>query len=236
MIKNYFILFLLLITAKLYTQDIDPYDIINDLKAQLDNIEDYSADIEIEVDVEFIKMPIKHATIYFKKPDKVKFKSKEFMMLPKRGINNQFTEILNQAYTAFYVGSEIIGDQEQHKIKIIPLSDKPDIILATWWINTKSKLITRLESNTRNEGTYFVDFIYDNKTISLPTELVVTFEIEKMKLPLKFIGKSAGMEIDKSKMEDKQNGKVYIRFSNYNINSKIDDHFFEEEDEINYKY
>ena len=81
---------IVLFVQDMHGQERDPYLILDSLKTRLDGIEDYSAEIEIEVDVDFINMPKKHATIYFKQPDRIRFRSKEFIMLPKRGLNNNF--------------------------------------------------------------------------------------------------------------------------------------------------
>lgn len=210
------------------SQEPDPYEIIDSLKSKVNAIADYQVDIEIEVDVDFIKMPIKHATMYYKQPDKIKFKSDEFIMLPKKGFDNQFQKILNEPYNAIFTGIEAINEQKQYVIKVIPMGKKPDIILATWWIDPQTYLITKTESNTRNEGTFTIDFVYDEPSIDLPTQMTVRFEIEKLSIPLKFIGKTAGMEIDKTKMDGKQEGRVYIRFSNYIVNQEMDDAVFEE--------
>jgi hypothetical protein len=205
-----------------FTQEPDPYVIVDSLKIKLLEIEDYQADIEIEVDVDFIKMPVKHATIYYKQPDKVKFKSDEFFMLPRKGFNNSFRKILEEDFSAIYAGEEIIQNEKHHVIKIIPLGKKPDIILATWWINAENYLISRVESNTRNEGTFLIDFSYKNPEIQLPTVMKISFEIEKMKLPLKFLGKTQGIEIEEQQIGEKSEGTVYIRFSNYIINQNPD--------------
>jgi hypothetical protein len=214
-----------------FAQDPDPYALIDSVKSRIYSIRDYTADIEIEVDVDFINMPVKHAKIYYKQPDKIKFKSEEFIMLPKKGFDNQLRKILDETYTAIYLGSEKINGQDHHIIKIIPMGKKPDIILATWWINADDYLISRSESNTRDEGTFMIDFNYEDPDLLLPSSMVVSFKIEKLSIPLKFIGKTAGMEIDKTKMGEEQNGKVFIRFSNYSINQSLEDSVFTDESE-----
>lgn len=204
----------------------DPYPIIDSLSYKLDLIEDYSAEIEIEVDVDFISMPVKHATIYYKKPDKIKFKSDEFIMLPKKGLGNRINSILKEPFTAIYLGQEILGNEMHHIIRIVPMGKNPDIILATWWINSSSYLIAKNESNTKNEGSFTVDFIYDDPSIALPTEMIFFFNIEQLKLPLKFIGKSKGTEVDPSRLDQPAQGKVMIRFSKYQVNQRLQDDMF----------
>ena len=224
-----FVLFLLNIGLIAQEKGNDPYSIIDSLKSRLETIEDYTAEIEIEVDVAFIRMPVKHATILYKKPDKIKFRSDEFIMLPKRGLSNSLTKILEEPFTAIYLGQEIIGEETLHVIRIVPLGKNPKIIVATWWINSNSYLIVKNESNSKNNGSYYVDFIYNDPSIILPTELIISFDIEEMQIPLKFIGKSKGMEVDKSKIDKPQKGKVSIRFSDYKINMQLKDELFDDD-------
>jgi hypothetical protein len=225
-----FILFLLLSAAlKTWGQDPDPYEIMGTVKMRLDSVHDYSATIEIEVDVDFIHMPNKYAQIFFKKPDKMKIKSDDFVMLPKRGLNNKLAEMLNEPYTAIYLGREESQPYDSHIIRIVPTSRNPEIVLATLWIDPIHFRILKSERNTKKDGSFVVDFLYANQDDLLPSEMIFIFEIEKLSLPLTFIGKSAGMEIDRSKMEKVQEGKVYIRFSDYRINENLPDLFFEEQ-------
>jgi len=194
---------------------------------EIEKVKSYKVDVEIEVDVEFINMPIKHATMFYKHPDKIKFKSDEFIMLPKKGLNNGIRKLLSEPYTSIYIGTENINESTHHIVKIIPLGKKPDIILATLWINEKTNLVSKSESSTRNEGTFTVDFSYSD-TLTLPSEMKISFEIENLKIPLKFIGKTQGINIDSKKAKGKQEGQVYIRFSNYEINQRIDNSVFED--------
>ncbi|MCD4695465.1 MAG: outer membrane lipoprotein-sorting protein [Bacteroidales bacterium] len=218
---------LILSDKTLSAQDYNPYHIIDTLKSKLEKIHDYQADIEIEVDVDFINMPVKKAVVYFKQPDKIKFKSDEFIMLPKRGFNNQMMKILDEPYNAIYVGKEDIKGKNHHVLKIIPMGKKPQVVLATWWIDQNSFLISKTESNTRDEGTFTIEFEYNDNFI-LPTEMLFSFEIENLNIPLKFMGKAAGIDKEKLNQEEIKTGKVFIRFSNYQVNKKMSDDFFEE--------
>jgi hypothetical protein len=131
---------------------------------------------------------------------------------------------------AVYAGTEKIGNRQQHVIKIIPSGKKSDIVLATWWIDCKTGNITRTESNTRDQGSFVVDMKYNRATDTLPGEITIRFGIEGMSIPLKFIGKSNGMDIDSQKAKGRQEGRVTIRFSGYRINGYIDDAVFRKEE------
>lgn len=223
---------LVIVNTILLSQETDPYEIIEQLKSRLESIHDYEADIEIEVDVDFISMPVKHARIFYKQPDKIKFKSDEFIMIPKKGFNNQLMAILKEPFNAIYIGEEIIDEQVNHVIKVIPLGKNPKVILATWWIDRNDFRLTKTESITRDEGSFTISFEYRNEEFVLPDEMIISFSIENMQIPMKFIGKSADSGGDNPKnTTGKQTGNVIIRFSNYKINQDISDVFFEDEKE-----
>ncbi len=226
--KSVILFILCLISIRsLSGQEPNPDSLISKVLFEIEKVKSYKVDVEIEVDVEFINMPIKHATMFYKHPDKIKFKSDEFIMLPKKGLNNGIRKLLSEPYTSIYIGTENINESTHHIVKIIPLGKKPDIILATLWINEKTNLVSKSESSTRNEGTFTVDFSYSD-TLTLPSEMKISFEIENLKIPLKFIGKTQGINIDSKKAKGKQEGQVYIRFSNYEINQRIDNSVFED--------
>jgi hypothetical protein len=212
-----------------FTQEPDAEFLISKVLTELEKIKSYQVDVEIEVDVEFINMPVKHATMYYKHPDKIKFKSDEFIMLPKKGLNNGIRNLLSEPYSIVHVGTEMINGSNHHVVKIIPLGRKPDIILATLWINAETYLVSKSENSTRNEGTFTVEFSYTDPAIALPSEMIISFEIENLKIPLKFIGKTQGIDIDADKAKGKQEGKVYLRFKNYILNQPIDNSVFEDE-------
>lgn len=222
------ILISLFVVHAAFSQEHNPDTLIRNVLEKIEKVESYQVDIEIEVDVEFINMPIKHATMFYKHPDKIKFKSDEFIMLPKKGLNNGIQKLLSEPYTSIYVGMETISESKHHVVKIIPLGKKPDIILATLWINEENMLVSKSESSTRNEGTYVVEFAYEDTNIPLPSEMIISFEIENLKIPLKFIGKTQGIDIDSDKAKGKQEGRVYLRFRNYILNQSIDNSVFED--------
>ena len=222
---------LLLSVGTAFSQESNPYVILDSLKEKIEQVHDYRADIEIEVDVDFINIPVKHATMIYKAPDKVKFRSEGFFMVPKKGINMPVREIMDQPYSAIYVGDDTLSGRLQHVIKVVPMTKKPDIILSTWWIDQETTLLSRSESSTRDEGTFTVDFSYDDPALPLPTQMEISFEIEKINLPMKFIGKTQGLEFEKKELEpgESYTGKVIVRFSGIQINTNPPDKEFEED-------
>ena len=98
---------LLFSTAFCFSQVKDPEKILKRVKDEFKKIEDYKADISVRVDIPFIKMPQRKATLYFKQPDKIHIESEGFAMLPKEGINFSPISLFESEHTSFYEKEEV---------------------------------------------------------------------------------------------------------------------------------
>jgi hypothetical protein len=99
-------------------------------------------------------------------------------------------------------------------------------------VATESLVVSRVENNTRSDGSYTLDFSYGQESELLPAMIKITFEMEDFNIPLKFIGKPIKSDDKKLKQKGKKSGIVYIRFSGYKINSGLSDNIFEQETEV----
>ncbi len=222
-------MFVVISFSQAQAQQGDANQILKTALAKHERINDYQVNIEIELDVDFINMPVKHAVMYYKHPQKIKFESDEFIMLPQKGLNFSLRNILKRDFTAIITGYEYIDQRKHYIIKVIPLKKRADIVLSTIWLDTELFVISKVENNTRSDGSYTIDFSYGARSDILPSEMKVTFEVRHFKIPLKFIGRP--IEIDKNKLKKGEGitGVVYLRYSDYKINVGLKDDFFEEE-------
>lgn len=210
-------------------QEPDPYQILDKVLEQQQDIYDYRVKVEIDVDVDFIKMPVKQAELFFKQPDKVRFKSDEFLMLPRKGLNQSIQKILSEEYNAVVTGQELIGRDFHYIIKVIPLGRNQDVVLSTVWVDTVTYLITRMESYTKTRGNSLIEFEY-YEDLKLPSKMTVEFEVKEFNIPLDFINRTIEIDRDKMKSDTLKTGYIYLNFYDYRINQKIDDSVFEEEE------
>jgi hypothetical protein len=212
-----------------FSQSKDPEAILNKVKAEFSKIEDYTVDVKVKVDVDFLKMPDREAKIYYKQPDKIHIQSEGFAMLPKEGLNFSPLSLLNSNYTSFYVREDTLNKIVTSVIKAIPLDGRSNVILSTLWVDTKRDLILKVESSRKPEGTFTIDMDYlkTEKGFWLPSSLVFTFSIDRSILPRKF---NFDTDSDlKKAMEDStkvQTGKVFIDYSNYKVNTGLSDEIF----------
>jgi hypothetical protein len=211
-------------------QEFNPQPLLDSVKNKFNKVNDYTADIKIKVNVTFIKIPVKEGKLYFKKPDKIKLVSKGFAMLPKRGMNFTFNELFEKKYNAIFIKNEIINKINTYVVKIIPLDDSADILIASIWIDRKTQSIMKIDAVSKSNGNFVTLFDYPTKAnpFDLPSQLTFTFEVTKATLPMGVTGDFGG---EKPKVKDNkpQKATLSISYANYIVNKGIADSFFKEE-------
>jgi outer membrane lipoprotein-sorting protein len=222
------ILLITLVFVSLNAQIKDPDQILDKVKKEFSSVKDYEVNVNIKVDVEFLKIPETSAKIYFKQPDKIHFESERFALLPKEGLDITPVGLLKEKYSAIYQKEDTVNGKETSVIKVIPLNEKSDIVLTTLWIDQTKNIIRKAESTTKINGTFTIELKYDNKlNYPLPSEMIFSFNIDRMNIPRGISG-----EIESGNAKDKKSknttGRVFINYSNYKVNQGIPDKIFED--------
>lgn len=225
--KNILLIFVLLLNS-LFAQSKDPDAILEEVKKNFGKVKSYIVDINVKVDINFLKVPDSEAKIYFKEPDKIHFESENFALLPKEGLNFSPFALLSKKYTAIFEKYENIDGINTTVIKIIPLNDQSDVILTTLWIDESRNVIKKVESSTRIGGTYSIELKYNkpNNNYPLPSSMVFTFNADKMNIP-KEIKEDSEPEEGKKNKRKSTTGKVYVTYKNYKVNVNIPEEIFE---------
>ena len=220
--KYLFSILFFLITQYSYAQK-DAMKIMSQVRTNFLLVKDYTADAQIKIDVDFVKIPVKTAIVYFKQPDKFRFKAQGFAMIPKKGANMATLNLANGNYSAIYVNSEILNGILVDVIKVIPLDATSDIILSTVWVDNKYR-IHKMESTTKNEGSYVMNFSFSNNPFNLPSQVVINFDVSKMDIP---VGLTLDFDtIGKKKESKNTRGIVTVNYSNYKVNTGLSDTVF----------
>ncbi len=204
-----------LFCSSAFTQNADP-DLIS-IKKRMDSIQQFSANLKLAVDISFINMPTKYATMNYTKGKPVQFASADFVMLPKRGLDFSLNRLLEYSYITVPRGEEIRRGKKHKAINIIPTDNRADFSIALVLIDVLNNRVAETEINTKKDGTYNLIMNYENNSKVLPSLVEVNFEIEKIKIPLNFMGKDTDIDRKKMKAEGKKTGKIYITVSNYVI-------------------
>lgn len=216
-----------------FAQTKDGHDIIEKVKKKFNEVKDYQVDVKIIVDINFLKVPQTEAKIFFKQPDKVKIKSQGFALLPKEGLNFTPHSLFQKAYTSFYERDEVYGGVNCAVVKVIPLGEVNEVILSTIWIDKQKSVIKKVESTTKMNGTFTIDFDYKSEgNYLLPAQMVFSFDVSKMNIPNNIGGDTHDDRDEPKKKKVKlTQGTVKVIYTNYKVNLGIDDALFEEKKE-----
>lgn len=224
------LLFLLFMTNLVFTQSKDPDKILENVVDNFSKVQDYSVDVNIKIDVEFIKVPETKAKIFFKQPDKIHLESDGFAMLPKNGMKFSPTALITKEHTAIYEKDVVLNGVNTALIKVIPLGDQGDVILSTLWVDQVMNVIRKVESTTKTNGTFTIDFSYaEDLKYPLPSEIIFSFNVDKMNIPATISGETTPENPKKKKgrSDGVTKGKVIVKYNNYEVNKGISDSIFE---------
>ena len=237
------IILLFLLYSFLFSDESEEDYYIRKTNEKFNEVNDYQVEMVIRVKVPAFRMPKKKYKVFYKKPNKIKIKSKGFGILPKTGLftspNDNFDNLKN--ITMIYdedlsnhvvLRGDLIVDSlkfdmpnEYSRITFDPIVEvKIDTI--NWVIkNVTTKLDSlKLFQINNNYDTY-------NDKYYMPKESVVKYFIKDKKL-FNWINKDASNVIGQGKELANRNdsiveGTITVEYNNYKINKGIKDKIFD---------
>ena len=225
--KLLLVLFLFPVLCKAQTAE----EIIQQVKAKMEKVNDYEATGTLKTNVVFLKAPVANVKIYFKKPDHIRIKNENgISFVPKGSVNINLGNVFSKTgnYDIVDVGKE--SGTGLRIIKLLPRDEEADVVLSTLYIDEKMMLVKKARTTTRENGTYELELTYGKySAYSLPDKVIFIFNIEEYKLP-------KGVTFDYNDGSDKKKqpnlpkdnkGQVEINYQEYKINKGIPDSVFE---------
>ena len=203
-------------------------DLLQKVRARLDQVNDYQAMGTMKTNVSFLKEPQAAVTVYFKKPDKLKIKNdKGISLVPKGAVTVSLNNLLKGSYTVLDGGADTAHGQKVRVIKLLPQDENADLVLSTFWVDEQRLVILRARTTTRDNGTYEVDMTYGKYiAYALPDKVVFTFNVKNYKLP-----KGITFDYDdgskKPQAPPNAKGRVELDYSSYVINKGVPDTVFQ---------
>lgn len=196
-------------------QEVDP-DLLM-AKERLDAIASFEADLHLTVDISFVNMPPKSAKMSYQKGEPTTFSSEDFILIPKRGLDFSLSEIFKYPFITVDRGYEEYSGRSCKLLNIIPTDNKADFSIASLALDTLTHQILFSEINTKKDGAYQMLMKYADDRQAIPGRVEVSFEIERIRMPLQYMGKE--VEVDKSQMraEGLKKGRIILEIVPYDI-------------------
>jgi hypothetical protein len=209
------ILLLILYSAHGFCQTAEEQVLL--VKSRLDSIESFRADMQLHVDIAFIKMPDKQAQAVFKKGEDLMITSEDFVLIPKRGLDLSFRELFEYPFMAIDRGKIAVLSTSLLAVSILPSDTKAKFSVANLHIDTQKQRITWAEINTKKDGTYTLKLTYPDSQAILPTKLDVAFEMDRIRIPLNFAGSDVTIDRKKMRKTDQKRGEITLTLAYQNI-------------------
>ncbi len=206
-------------------------EVIQQVKAKLDKVNDYEAKGKMKTNVIFIKAPVATIKVYFKNPNKLRINNESgISFVPKGSVNINLNNIFMESVSGFDiidVGKE--SGTNLRIIKLLPKEDTSEVVLSTLYIDEAQSLIKKAKTTTKDNGTYELEMTYGKYAeYGLADKVVFTFNTKDYKLPkgVSFDYDDGAKKEDTNKLKNKK-GKVEITYSSYTINKGVPDSVFQ---------
>ena len=206
-----------------------PGELLDNIKAKLEKVNDYTAKGKLKTNVVFIKAPIASVNVYYKKPDKMKIvNEKGISFIPKGSVNINLTKFLSAGGNYEIVDAGKEAGSGLRILKLLPTDENSDIVLSTLYIDEKAELVKKAKNTTRDNGTYELEMNYGKyASFGLPDKVIFSFNTKDYKLP-----KGVTFDYDdgsEKKPDDglkNKKGRVEITYAQYIINKGVNDAIF----------
>jgi outer membrane lipoprotein-sorting protein len=201
------------------------------LREKVLTVRDYTADVRMKIDVNFMHIPQLRGTLFFKSPDKLRLERRGGLsILPKKNVNITLNNLIPTGkVNVIDAGFDDIAGRKVRVIKVIPEDDQESIVLTKIWVDEEQMLALRAETTTRNDGTIQMNLEFGKyASFALPDKVVIHINVKDFKLP-----KEVTMDYDdgtpQPSAETKakvHKGTIVINYNKYDINTGLSDDVF----------
>ena len=182
--------------------------ILNVVK-KLEAVPPYSCDVNIDINVKFIKIKERTGKMYYKSPNEIDYKINGFAFLPKKEMGATSTDLFQKEFIAIDMGKE----KENQIIKVIPMDIHSEIVTGQFWIN-KMDLIEKMILITKEKGSYTAELNYSDILYNIPYSIKMSFDVKNQKMPAMLTGDLESY-VEEEELEEVSKGTITIHYSNH---------------------
>ena len=176
---------------------------------KLEKVPPYTCDVNINIDVKFIRIKERVGKMIYRSPDDIDYKIKGFAFLPKKEMGTTSTSLFKEDFIAIDMGNE----NEDQIIKVIPMDINSEIVTGQFWIDS-ADLVQKMILITKEKGSYTAEMSYNNTPFDLPSKISMSFDVKNQKMPALLTGDLEGYteEMDEDEVSK---GTITITYSNH---------------------
>ena len=176
---------------------------------KLERVPPYSCDVNINIDVKFIRIKERVGKMIYRSPEDIDYKIKGFAFLPKKEMGTISTSLFKDDFIAIDMGKE----NENQIIKVIPMDINSEIVTGQFWIDSVD-LVQKMILITKEKGSYTAEMNYNGTLYDLPSKIRMSFDVKNQKMPALLTG---DLEAYTEEMDEDEvsKGTITIMYSNH---------------------
>jgi hypothetical protein len=212
------------------TGDPSGTDILRRVEQQVAGVKDYTVTLDVVADIEHLKVPPMHATLYYKQPDKVHIASKGFAMLPRESMGMQFSK-LNERYVVDSVVTDRKASPVIHRLVMHPRDERTQVRRILLFVHGERWTPEKIEIPQPGGAAMRAAFTYQNAGgFWLPSQLIVTFAMGTADtagmVPANPFG--GGQGVRTAPRGGGRTGTITVKYADYRVNTGLGDEVFVE--------
>ena len=203
----------------------DASTVLANLEKTFAGVEDFTATLEADIAMERVRIPRMQATMYFKRPDNVRYTSENFLMMPREGLSFNPAQ-LRERFDAVVESADTAGGTTGWRLRLTAKDAKARLRQLIAWVDAEHWTVVRIESVPYAGRKIQVRFAYTNVQggIWLPSEASVQFSASE-ETDLQIPG-----GVDPQRAQPRA-GTMTIRYTSYKINTGLSDELFRTPDQ-----
>jgi len=217
-------------------QESSPQQVFQAIIRPYQTLSDYTVKIQVKVMIPGLRMPDFAADLYFKKPDKLHIETKSFAPIPRNsGFFDPF-QFDPEKNRITFIQTVNIDDMQAELYKVEPGESETRVRFYNVWVGGNPKRILQMENHSFKGTKALVKLTYKNVEQGAENWLMpekahihLTFpEGMQRQDNSSFLIKDNPVSAGRSKPEEMQGeGDIYISYSDWRINTGLDDSLFQ---------
>jgi len=216
-------------------QESSPLQVFQAIIRPYQTLSDYTVKIQVKVMIPGLRMPDFAADLYFKKPDKHHIETKSFAPIPRNsGFFDPF-QFDPEKNRITFIQTVNIDDMQAELYKVEPGESETRVRFYNVWVGGNPKRILQMENHSFKGTKALVKLTYknveqgaENWLMPKKAHIHLTFpEGMQRQDNSSFLIKDNPVSAGRSKPEEMQGeGDIYISYSDWRINTGLDDSLF----------
>ncbi|MDP2209791.1 MAG: hypothetical protein Q8K98_13615 [Bacteroidota bacterium] len=197
-------------------------EILNRVESRFKEIQDYTAEALVSVEMERLRIPRRKMKIFFKQPDKFHLESEGFAIIPRAGLGFIPSQLHHDKYDAQLISLDTIETYPSYKLQLF----LKDLHKSSYlWIDKENFVIRKIETATSQGRNVSVVFDYGmiDKKYLMPSNIVVS--LQNLFESDEDIPDMSGRETHHRRLP--RAGTITITFTKYLVNQNLPDDLFE---------